>query len=48
MADQDAPSVRRYEEQRWLIDTVIGTVGVEWDQARGVYMSAPGGVEAMA
>jgi dienelactone hydrolase len=48
MAHEDAPSVRRYEEQRWLIDTVIGTVGVEWDQARVVYMSGPGGVEALA
>jgi dienelactone hydrolase len=48
MAEEDAPSVRRYTEQRWLIDTVIGTVGVEWDQARIAYMSAPGGVEALA
>ncbi|MAF49979.1 MAG: alpha/beta hydrolase [Rhodospirillales bacterium] len=48
MSHQDAPRVRRYEEQRWLIDTVIGTVGVEWDQARVAYMSAPGGVEAAA
>ena len=34
MAENDAPSVRRYTEQRWLIDAVIGTVGVEWDQGR--------------
>ncbi|NQV57603.1 MAG: alpha/beta hydrolase, partial [Rhodospirillales bacterium] len=46
MSGNDVPSVRRWEEQRWLIDTVIGTVGVEWDQARIIYMSAPGGVEA--
>ena len=29
MAHEDVPSVRCYEEQRWLIDTVMGTVGVE-------------------
>jgi hypothetical protein len=35
--------MKRWQEQRWILDTVIRTVGVEWDQARLAYMSAPGG-----
>ena len=41
------PHVRRWEEQRWILDNIIQTVGVEWDQPRLGYMSAPGGMEAM-
>jgi len=33
--------MRRWEEQRWILDAVIRTVGVEWDQHRIGYMSAP-------
>ena len=33
--------MKRWGEQRWLLDTVIQTVGVEWDQPRIAYMSAP-------
>lgn len=33
--------MRRWQEQRWILDTVIATVGVEWDQPRIAYMSAP-------
>jgi dipeptidyl aminopeptidase/acylaminoacyl peptidase len=33
--------MKRWEEQRWILDAVIGTVGVEWDQPRIAYMSAP-------
>ena len=38
--------MRRWAEQRWILDAVIRTVGVEWDQGRLGYMSAPGGPEA--
>jgi alpha-beta hydrolase superfamily lysophospholipase len=47
MSGGGAPRVRRFEEQRWILDNIIQTVGVEWDQPRLNYMSAPGGVEAM-
>ena len=47
MSGDGAPRVRRFEEQRWILDNLIQTVGVEWDQPRIVYMSAPGGMEAM-
>jgi fermentation-respiration switch protein FrsA (DUF1100 family) len=38
--------MKRWQEQRWLLDTVIRTVGVEWDQPRLAYMAAPAGPEA--
>ena len=40
--------MKRWQEQRWLLDTVIRTIGMEWDQGRLRYMSAPGGPEAAA
>src|SRR4249919_3143931 len=42
------PHVRRYEEQRWLIDNVIRANGIDWDQPRSLYLSGPCGVEANA
>lgn len=38
--------VRRFAEQRWLLDAVIQTVGLEWDQGRIGYSMAPCGVLA--
>lgn len=37
----------RWQAQRWILDAVIRTVGMEWDQPRLAYMSAPGGGEAV-
>ena len=42
MAKNVDTRMKRWMEQRWLLDTVIRTVGLEWDQARLAYMSAPG------
>ena len=42
------PRSRRWIEQRWLIDNVIKANGIDWDQPRSVYLSAPCGVEASA
>ncbi len=39
--------MKRWQEQRWILDAVIRTVGVEWDQQRIGYMSAPGGPQAI-
>ena len=39
---------RRWTEQRWLIDNVIRSVGVDWDQPRTVSYNAPCGPEANA
>lgn len=42
------PQVRRWQEQRWLIDNIIRANGIDWDQPRSLYISAPCGVEANA
>jgi hypothetical protein len=42
------PNVRRWTEQRWLVDNVIRANGIDWDQPRSVYMNAACGFEASA
>lgn len=42
------PRVRRWEEQRWLIDNIIRANGIDWDQPRSFYLNAPCGNEANA
>jgi dienelactone hydrolase len=42
------PHVRRFSEQRWLLDNIIRANGIDWDQPRSLYMSGPCGVEANA
>jgi len=42
------PHVQRWSEQRWLIDNIIRANGVDWDQPRSIYLSAPCGGEANA
>lgn len=37
---------RRWVEQRWLIDNIIRSVGIDWDQPRSLSYNAPCGVEA--
>ncbi len=39
---------QRYLEQRWALDNVIRANGIDWDQPRSVYLSAPCGPEANA
>lgn len=40
------PGPRRWHEQRWLIDSVLRTDGLEWDQPRVAYTLRPMGVDA--
>jgi dienelactone hydrolase len=42
------PHVRRFDEQRWLIDNTIRANGIDWDQPRSLYIQAPCGIEANA
>lgn len=42
------PSTRRWTEQRWLLDNIIQANGIDWDQPRSLYLSAPCGPEANA
>jgi dienelactone hydrolase len=46
--DHRAPVTRRWTEQRWLIDNIIRSVGMDWDQPRSIYLSTPCGPEAAA
>ena len=39
---------RRFAAQRWLLDNTIRSVGMDWDQPRSIYLSAPCGPEASA
>ena len=38
----------RWSQQRWLLDTVVETIGIEWDQARLAHYAAPAGAAAGA
>lgn len=42
------PGSRRWLEQRWILDSVIRTDGLEWDQPRVAYTVRPMGVDAIA
>jgi dienelactone hydrolase len=42
------PQVRRFREQRWLLDNIIRANGIDWDQPRSLYLNAPCGIEANA
>ena len=42
------PLTRRWTEQRWTLDNIIQANGMDWDQPRSVYLSAPCGPEANA
>jgi hypothetical protein len=38
---------RRFREQKWLLDMVISTVGLDWDQLRMAVTTAPVGFEGL-
>jgi dienelactone hydrolase len=42
------PHVQRFSEQRWLLDNTIRSNGIDWDQPRSLYLSAPCGMESNA
>ena len=48
MSGKGAPQVRRFIEQRWLLDNVIAANGIDWDQPRTIYLGAPLGLEAQS
>src|SRR5437016_8553593 len=43
-----AATTKRFSQQRGALDTVIRANGIDWDQPRSLYLSAPCGVEANA
>jgi dienelactone hydrolase len=48
MDKRGAPQMRRFDEQRWLIDNIIRANGIDWDQPRSLYIHLPCGIEANA
>src|SRR6266849_2654667 len=48
MDKRGEPHVRRFEEQRWLLDNIIRANGIDWDQPRSLYLNGPCGNEANA
>jgi dipeptidyl aminopeptidase/acylaminoacyl peptidase len=47
ITDDPGPQVRRWTEQRWILDNTIRAVGIEWDQPRlGNYATACGPLSA--
>src|SRR6476619_7642910 len=43
-----AATTKRLSQQRWALDNIIRANGIDWDQPRSIYLSAPCGVEANA
>ena len=41
-------TTKRFSQQRWALDNIIRANGIDWDQPRSIYLSAPCGVEASA
>jgi dienelactone hydrolase len=48
MDKRGEPHVRRFQEQHWLLDNTIRANGIDWDQPRSIYISAPCGMEGQA
>jgi len=48
MSAKSENRVRRWKDQRWILDAVVQTIGVEFDQARVAYTAGPAGPEALA
>ena len=48
MDKRGEPKMRRFEEQRWVIDNIIRANGIDWDQPRSIYISSPCGPEGTA
>jgi dienelactone hydrolase len=46
LSDKVEKRVKRWQEQRWILDNIIEAVGVEWDQNRIGYVLGPCGPEA--
>ena len=44
--NDEAPSSRRWIDQRWVLDNVISSVGIDWDQPRSLYFNGACGIES--
>src|SRR4051812_3136843 len=48
MDKRGEPHMKRFEEQRWLLDNIVRSNGIDWDQPRSIYISGPCGPEGGA
>ncbi|MEI8154522.1 MAG: hypothetical protein WCG92_23505, partial [Hyphomicrobiales bacterium] len=48
MDKRGEPHMKRFEDQRWLLDNIVRTNGIDWDQPRSMYISGPCGAEGGA
>ena len=48
MDKRGEPHMKRFEEQRWLMDNIVRSNGIDWDQPRSIYISNPCGPEGNA
>src|ERR1043166_7509720 len=48
MDKRGEPHMKRFEEQRWLLDNIVRANGIDWDQPRSMYISGPCGPEGRA
>ncbi len=46
LSDKVEKRMKRWQEQRWILDNIIESIGVEWDQNRIGYVLGPCGPEA--
>src|SRR5690349_15099778 len=46
--EEGAAMTKRFAAQRWALDNIIRANGIDWDQPRSLYLSAPCGMEANA
>ncbi len=45
MDKRGEPHMKRFEEQRWVLDNIVRSNGIDWDQPRSIYISGPCGPE---
>jgi dienelactone hydrolase len=48
MDKRGEPHMRRFEQQRWVLDNIVRSNGIDWDQPRSIYISGPCGMEGQA
>jgi len=48
MDKRGEPHMKRFEDQRWVLDNIVRANGIDWDQPRSLYLNGPCGNEANA
>ena len=48
MDKRGEPHMKRFEDQRWVLDNIVRSNGIDWDQPRSIYISGPCGMEGQA